>query len=356
MHARRWILPAILLAIGVIAAVSLIERDRDTAGSTDPVTQVERTAPEASVPGAEEILSPGSGMGVERGADPALSETPSSPDGVAPPDPSHPDEPAGMPPDDAPVSPGDPNSDIAVATGTVAGAGQESPQPETTDDGSIDLRGFRPEAPDDGTPTREAVGSPVQKEDAPLPGRGAFSAPAAPVSGPAPDPPAEEIAPPETDPSPTPADPPALAPPRPPPPPDLILRIAASSATVPAGGTLRLDVLIAGARDVVDIPFSLTYDPASWEYLGATEGTFLDQDGAATIFFARNSPDAGVVTVGLSRLDRSRGANGAGVIASLELRALAEAVPRVGFNRPGVRDSQGRFLRAAFAGLGDRPE
>jgi hypothetical protein len=131
---------------------------------------------------------------------------------------------------------------------------------------------------------------------------------------------------------------------------DLSVTLIPDTRIAAPGETIRLDVYIDGAHDVVDVPFTLAYDPTVLEYIGSTEGTFLNMNGDATIFAVSNDPAGGRISLGLSRYLRNRGVDGDGLLATIELKVLTAGSTLVKFDRGAVRDGRGVFLDTEFTG------
>lgn len=126
------------------------------------------------------------------------------------------------------------------------------------------------------------------------------------------------------------------------------------ASTVRMGATVTVTVRISRARNVGSVPFTLHYDPAILEFMGATsrEGGFLSQRGTTASFIARIGPlsRGGGVVVGLSRLDPGRGARGRGTLCHLTFRAIAPGLSPLTFNRAALLDPTAQPLGASFKG------
>jgi hypothetical protein len=86
--------------------------------------------------------------------------------------------------------------------------------------------------------------------------------------------------------------------------------------------TLYLEVRAVGVTDLYGLAFDLQYPASVLQFQAATEGTFLSASGTPTTFQAVESP-AGNLVVGLSRLGDLAGADGSGLLLTLELQATA---------------------------------
>jgi len=133
-----------------------------------------------------------------------------------------------------------------------------------------------------------------------------------------------------------------------------IVKVVADSSTVRIGATVTVTVRINRARHVGSAPFTLLYDPAILEFVGASsrEGGFLKQNRATTTFLARVGPlsRGGGVVVGLSRLDPVDGADGKGILCRLTFRAIAPGLSPLTLNRARLLDPRAQPLEATFTG------
>ena len=132
------------------------------------------------------------------------------------------------------------------------------------------------------------------------------------------------------------------------------IKVTLNTSTAGIGATVTVTVRISRARNVGSVPFTLYYDPAILEFVGATsrEGGFLKQNRATTSFIARTGPlsRGGGVVVGLSRLDPVRGAGGKGTLCRLTFRAIAPGLSPLTFNRATLLDPAAQPLGASFTG------
>lgn len=132
------------------------------------------------------------------------------------------------------------------------------------------------------------------------------------------------------------------------------IKASPNSPAVRIGATVTVTIRIKSAQNVGSVPFTLLYDPAILEFVGATsrEGGFLKQQNAATSFIARSGPlsRGGGVVVGLSRLDPVLGAGGKGSLCHLTFRAVAPGLSPLTFNRATLLDPRAQPLGASFIG------
>jgi general secretion pathway protein D len=74
---------------------------------------------------------------------------------------------------------------------------------------------------------------------------------------------------------------------------------------------------------VTSLPLAITYDEKVLQASGVTEGSFLKQGGAQTIFNSKIDPGGQILITG-TRINKN-GATGNGNFASINFRALAPA-------------------------------
>lgn len=109
-----------------------------------------------------------------------------------------------------------------------------------------------------------------------------------------------------------------------------LLQIAAPSGTA-VGQQFSVDIKAADVQDLVQAPFSLTYDPLFVEFVSAKEGPFMKKDGRPTIFSASPNPSIGILAVNLERVSGSGGISGAGTLATIVFRAKNQGPANFGF-------------------------
>ncbi|BDV43353.1 type II secretion system protein [Geotalea uraniireducens] len=85
------------------------------------------------------------------------------------------------------------------------------------------------------------------------------------------------------------------------------LNITAPSA-VNSGSQFKVDIKASDVKGLARATFVLLYDPIFVEYVGATEGNFLNRDGKPTTFTAQADKGTGRVTVTMARTAVSEGA------------------------------------------------
>lgn len=175
-------------------------------------------------------------------------------------------------------------------------------------------------APASGATTPPGV--PPQAQPAPGAAQPAQGAPAAPAAAPEAAPTAEAAKPAEV---------------------PIPLTISAPP-TVKAGENFTVDVKTDHATGVFSAPFVLTFDPDIAEFVSASEGDFLRQDGKPTAFQTLVDKDQGRVEVTLSRTGFAGGVNGSGVLMRAVFKAKTAGPLNMGFQNVRFIAPGGRVL------------
>ena len=128
----------------------------------------------------------------------------------------------------------------------------------------------------------------------------------------------------------------------------MMVQLVPSQPSYRVGDTVVVDVVVENGENIGSAPFHLRYDRGVLEYLGATEGNMLNNDGQGTIFLARDAQGGGEVVIGLSRMGSGNGANGSGTLAQIQFQAMNEGPCGFVFNRAALKDPQAQTLQAVF--------
>jgi hypothetical protein len=108
----------------------------------------------------------------------------------------------------------------------------------------------------------------------------------------------------------------------------LRLVVVASVPVIAAGAIMAVDVMASSSAAVVDAPLHLTFDPNVLEFVDGTPGDFLTQGGSSIVFLADGRSRPGEVAVAAGRVERERGASGAGLLCRVRFRGVrAGATP-----------------------------
>lgn len=193
---------------------------------------------------------------------------------------------------------------------------------------------------------------PMPEAPAAVPANGAPVPPRPPASVPPPP----KVAAPESALPPAPPVPSTQAPPQAPAAPQLpgrvVLNLSAPSE-VKVNEEFRVEVTVTDAKELFSAPFTLQYDTAILEFVGAVEGTFLKKDGKPTAFQANVNRENGQVGITLGRMGEVGGVSGAGTLAVITFRAKAAGPTDIGFgavdftspgNKPMDADLYGKLI------------
>ena len=131
---------------------------------------------------------------------------------------------------------------------------------------------------------------------------------------------------------------------------ELQLAVVASASEIATGAIVTVDVMAASPRAVVDAPFHLTFDPNVIEFVDGTVGDFLAQGGSSVVFFADGQSRPGDVAVAAGRVERTKGASGAGLLCRVRLRGTAAGATSVTVGRAKAWGVQGEELTVLSAG------
>ena len=142
------------------------------------------------------------------------------------------------------------------------------------------------------------------------------------------------------------------------PPPDVVdpnspavVRWVPSTASIPVGGRVSLEVRIENGFDVGAVLFHLRHNSGLLAFEPpALEGMFLSSGGAVTAFQVADPAPGGEIMVQLSRTGASIGAIGSGLLATFGFRALAPGRAAIVFTNASVKDSDGANRPASFVG------
>lgn len=96
-----------------------------------------------------------------------------------------------------------------------------------------------------------------------------------------------------------------------------------SSQSIAPGQTFAFDISVAGMTNLFGAGFDLTFDPAKFEFTGATDGGFLSRSGTQEISLMTAVDPVGNLIFGLTRIGAAAGGvSGTGTLARLNFRSL----------------------------------
>jgi len=127
------------------------------------------------------------------------------------------------------------------------------------------------------------------------------------------------------------------------------VRLVPSTTSPRVGDRIFVEVRIENATNVGSVPFHLKYNRQVLEFVPpATQGPFLNSDGANSVFLATDSTGGGEVVVGLSRLGGGDGMSGAGTLATFQFQAINPGDAGFAWVGASVKDPQARNVNATF--------
>lgn len=131
----------------------------------------------------------------------------------------------------------------------------------------------------------------------------------------------------------------------------LTLRVTSSLTEVAINQTFTAEIVASSDAGVVDAPFHLLFDPAVLEFLDATQGEFLGEDGSSIIFIVNGRARPGDVAIGIGRANREQGASGTGVLARIRFSALAPGETYLRLDRSVAWDAGGNRMEVSTVGV-----
>jgi hypothetical protein len=112
--------------------------------------------------------------------------------------------------------------------------------------------------------------------------------------------------------------------------------VSPPTGTVRPGATFTRTIEVQKVDETFYAAMDLTYDPAVIEYTGATEGSFLNQDGSDATSFevAFEDGEPGKLTIGLTRFGATEADPGSGTLLALSFKALSPGTTSIAFDDP----------------------
>ncbi|MBZ5639353.1 MAG: cohesin domain-containing protein [Acidobacteriia bacterium] len=127
--------------------------------------------------------------------------------------------------------------------------------------------------------------------------------------------------------------------------------MTSSLTEVAINQTFTAEIVASSDAGVVDAPFHLLFDPAVLEFLDATQGEFLGEDGSSIIFIVNGRARPGDVAIGIGRANREQGASGTGVLARIRFSALAPGETYLRLDRSVAWDAGGNRMEVSTVGV-----
>lgn len=122
-----------------------------------------------------------------------------------------------------------------------------------------------------------------------------------------------------------------------------LLQITAPS-NVKVGEQFTVDIMVSDAQQLFNAPFVFSFDPIFTDFVSATEGSFLKQDGKSTSFSSTVDSGVGSVSIKLSRAAGEKGVSGTGKLASLKFKAKNQGGASFSFRNVNFQAEDNRLL------------
>ena len=110
---------------------------------------------------------------------------------------------------------------------------------------------------------------------------------------------------------------------------ELQLLVVASDSEIATGAIVTVDVMASSSTAVVDAPLHLSFDPNVLGFVDGAPGDFLTQGGSSVVFLADGRSRPGDVAIATGRVERERGARGAGLLCRVRFRGIGSGTTPV---------------------------
>jgi hypothetical protein len=119
-----------------------------------------------------------------------------------------------------------------------------------------------------------------------------------------------------------------------------LIQIAVPSG-ITVGQQFTIEAKVSLVQNLANTPFTLTYDPNSVEFVSATPGAFLKQDGKPITFGVAADLAGGTVTVTMARATGSGGVSGGGTLVNFVFKAKKQGQTNFGFGTLNFTSADG---------------
>ncbi len=126
---------------------------------------------------------------------------------------------------------------------------------------------------------------------------------------------------------------------------------AQSPRLVKPGETFSVTFFVDQVESLFSAPLYVQYNTQAFEFIGATEGSFLKQGASPTIFTHTALDSSGRIIVGLKQGAGGRGVSGSGELFSMQFKALTPGGGEIAPTRTNFRNPRGERLRTDSAGV-----
>ena len=120
---------------------------------------------------------------------------------------------------------------------------------------------------------------------------------------------------------------------------------------VKQGDEFTLSFKVEEVETLFSAPLYVQYDPALFEFISATEGSFFNQEGISTIFTHTVLNQGGKIIVGLKQGADGQGASGGGELFSMLFKSKAPGKAEIIPTRTNFRNLQGERIAVDSFGL-----
>ena len=122
-----------------------------------------------------------------------------------------------------------------------------------------------------------------------------------------------------------------------------------TNITAASGGTVSVNVNVAGVENVYSVPIQMSYDSKLLELVNVSNGGFLSQDGQPVTIVHRADAESGTIQLTASRPPGSGGVSGAGTVFVLTFVARGSGDGALAVSRPGLRNPAMQAIPASGA-------
>ena len=123
------------------------------------------------------------------------------------------------------------------------------------------------------------------------------------------------------------------------------LSLEPETAVIPVDQRVTVSVVVGDAVELASMPLRIQYDREKLRLVAIERGPFLAGDDASDIIFSRSIRHAnGLAAVNISRFPGAGGADGDGVLVTLEFEGLAPGTAQVRVTANAPRDASNRTL------------
>jgi len=132
------------------------------------------------------------------------------------------------------------------------------------------------------------------------------------------------------------------------------ISIDPATATVTNGNTVALDIKVSNVVDFYGFQFNVGYNSQILQFVSATKGTFLGNNGQVDLFcLTPNSTVPGLIkNVVCTRLGDIPGVSGTGMVERITFKAIAKGVADVVLSNVKLLDSNANGITATSIGNG----